>query len=61
VEKAAENGIDVFRAFDALDDIRNLKKVIETVKRVGKVAEGTVCYTISPVHTIDLKTDLLCC
>jgi pyruvate/oxaloacetate carboxyltransferase len=57
VEKAAENGIDVFRAFDALDDVRNLKTVIETVKRVGKMAEGTICYTISPVHTIDLILD----
>ena len=57
VEKAAENGIDIFRAFDALDDVRNLKKVIETVKKVGKIAEGTVCYTISPVHTIDLILD----
>lgn len=54
VEKAAENGIDIFRPFDALDDVRNLKTVIETVKRMGKIAEGTVCYTISPVHTIDL-------
>jgi pyruvate/oxaloacetate carboxyltransferase len=54
VEKAAENGIDIFRAFDALDDVRNLRTVIQTVKRVGKLAEGTVCYTISPVHTIDL-------
>jgi pyruvate/oxaloacetate carboxyltransferase len=57
VEKAAKNGIDVFRTFDALDDVRNLKTVIETVKRVGKIAEGTVCYTISPVHTIDLILD----
>lgn len=54
VEKAAENGIDIFRAFDALDDVRNLKTVIETVKKIGKIAEGTICYTISPVHTIDL-------
>lgn len=54
VEKAAENGIDIFRAFDALDDVRNLKTVIQTVKRAGKLAEGTVCYTISPVHTTDL-------
>ncbi len=54
VEKAAENGIDIFRAFDALDDVRNLKTVIQTVKRLGKMAEGTVCYTISPVHTVDL-------
>lgn len=57
VEKAAENGIDIFRPFDALDDVRNLRTVIETVKKVGKVAEGTVCYTISPVHTIDLILD----
>jgi pyruvate/oxaloacetate carboxyltransferase len=54
VEKAAEKGIDIFRAFDALDDVRNLKTVIETVKKMGKLAEGTVCYTISPVHTVDL-------
>jgi pyruvate/oxaloacetate carboxyltransferase len=54
VEKAAENGIDIFRAFDALDDVRNLKTVIETAKRAGKIAEGTICYTISPVHTVDL-------
>ena len=54
VEKAAENGVDIFRAFDALDDVRNLKTVIQTVKKAGKLAEGTVCYTISPVHTIDL-------
>jgi pyruvate/oxaloacetate carboxyltransferase len=57
VEKAAENGIDAFRAFDALDDIRNLKTVIETVKKLGKLVEGTVCYTISPVHTLDLFLD----
>jgi pyruvate/oxaloacetate carboxyltransferase len=57
VEKAVENGIDIFRAFDALDDVRNLRKVIETVKRLGKIAEGTVCYTISPVHTVDLILD----
>ncbi len=57
VEKAAENGIDIFRAFDALDDVRNLKTVIETVKKIGKVAEGTVCYTISPVHSAQLILD----
>ena len=57
VEKAAENGIDIFRAFDALDDVRNLKTVIETVKKAGKIAEGTICYTISPVHTIGLILD----
>jgi len=60
VEKAAENGIDIFRAFDALDDVRNLRTVIKTVKRLDKMAEGTVCYTISPVHTIDLILDKAC-
>lgn len=57
VEKAAEHGIDIFRAFDALDDVRNLRTVIETVRRMGKLAEGTICYTISPVHTMELILD----
>ncbi|MFN3410703.1 MAG: pyruvate carboxylase subunit B [Exilispira sp.] len=51
--KAAEYGIDIFRIFDALNDLRNLEKAIETVKKVGKHAQGTICYTISPVHTIE--------
>ncbi len=54
VERASANGIDIFRAFDALDDIRNLETVIRAVRGVGKLAEGTVCYTMSPVHTPDL-------
>lgn len=53
VHVAARNGIDVFRIFDALDDIRNHEAVIRAVKEVGKIAEGAVCYTISPVHTIE--------
>ena len=53
VEKAAENGIDIFRVFDALNDVRNMETAIKTVKRVGAFAEGTICYTISPVHTIE--------
>ncbi|MGB9740954.1 MAG: oxaloacetate decarboxylase subunit alpha [Candidatus Bathyarchaeia archaeon] len=53
VEKAAENGIDIFRVFDALNDVRNMAVAIKTVKKVGKHAQGTICYTISPVHTID--------
>lgn len=52
VEKAAENGIDVFRVFDALNDIRNLRRSLEAVRRTGKHAQGTICYTISPLHTI---------
>ncbi len=50
--KAAENGIDVFRVFDALNDIRNLQTSIRAVKKTGKHAQGTISYTISPVHTI---------
>ena len=53
VEKAAENGIEIFRVFDALNDVRNMEVAIETVKKVGKHAQGTICYTISPVHTVD--------
>jgi pyruvate/oxaloacetate carboxyltransferase len=53
VEASARNGIDVFRIFDALDDVRNQETVIKAVKRVGKIAESAVCFTISPVHTID--------
>jgi pyruvate/oxaloacetate carboxyltransferase len=52
VEKAAENGIDIFRVFDALNDIRNMETAIKTVKKQGKHAQGTICYTISPVHTV---------
>lgn len=53
VEKAAENGMDVFRTFDALNDVRNLKRPLEAVKRTGKHAQGTICYTTSPVHTVE--------
>ena len=53
VEKAAENGMDVFRVFDALNDMRNVAQSIAAVKRTGKHAQGTICYTISPLHTID--------
>jgi len=53
VEKAAENGMDVFRVFDALNDIRNLKAAVSAVKKAGKHAQGTICYTTSPLHTPD--------
>jgi len=52
VEKAAENGIDIFRVFDAVNDIRNMEVAIKTVEKAGKHAQGTICYTISPVHTV---------
>ncbi len=53
VEKAAENGIEIFRVFDALNDVRNMTVAIETIKKVGAHAQGSICYTISPVHTIE--------
>ncbi|UVE17787.1 sodium-extruding oxaloacetate decarboxylase subunit alpha [Pseudomonas sp. LS44] len=53
VAKAAVNGIDVFRIFDAMNDVRNLRVSIEAVKAAGKHAQGTICYTTSPVHTIE--------
>ncbi|KHO64805.1 sodium-extruding oxaloacetate decarboxylase subunit alpha [Pseudomonas flexibilis] len=53
VAKAAENGIDVFRIFDAMNDVRNLETAIRAVKKAGKHAQGTLAYTTSPVHTID--------
>ena len=54
VERAAVNGVDVFRVFDAMNDPRNLETAIRAVKAVGKHAQGTISYTVSPVHTIDL-------
>jgi len=53
VKKAAKNGIDIFRIFDALNDTRNLETAIKTVKKVDAHAQGSLCYTISPVHTTD--------
>jgi pyruvate carboxylase subunit B len=53
IEKAAQNGVDIFRIFDALNDIRNMEVAIRTVKKVGKDAQGAICYTISPVHTVE--------
>lgn len=53
IVKAAENGIYVFRVFDALNDVRNMRQAMEVVKREGAHAQGTICYTISPVHSVD--------
>ncbi len=52
VKRAADNGMDVFRIFDALNDVRNLRVAIEAVKESGKHAQGAICYTTSPVHGI---------
>ncbi|HWJ81638.1 MAG TPA: methylmalonyl-CoA carboxytransferase subunit 5S [Nocardioides sp.] len=53
VEKSAENGMDVFRVFDALNDVRNVRQAIAAVRKVDKHAQGTICYTESPLHTVD--------
>ena len=58
VERAAINGVDVFRIFDALNDLRNLETAIKATVKVDKHAQGTISYTVSPVHTIDLWVDL---
>lgn len=58
VHKAAENGMDVFRVFDALNDPRNLEVPMRAVKKSGKHAQGTICYTVSPVHNTQGFVDL---
>jgi oxaloacetate decarboxylase alpha subunit len=58
VERAAINGVDVFRIFDALNDLRNLETAIKATVKIDKHAQGTISYTVSPVHTIDLWVDL---
>ncbi len=71
IERAAANGVDVFRIFDALNDIRNMETSVAAVRRVRKHIEATICYTTSPVHSVerfielakrleDLGTDTLC-
>ncbi len=71
IERSATNGIDVFRIFDALNDVRNLDRAVREVKACGKHAEATLSYTVSPVHSLDrfvemakrledLGTDTLC-
>lgn len=58
IRLAINNGVDVFRVFDALNDVRNLKTAIKTVKDHKKHAQGTICYTTSPVHTLENFVDL---
>ena len=52
IKKSADLGVDVFRVFDAMNDVRNIRVSIEAVKKYGKHAEGTISYTTSPVHDI---------
>ncbi|TDR54286.1 oxaloacetate decarboxylase alpha subunit [Halomonas ventosae] len=53
VERAKTNGVDVFRVFDAMNDPRNLERAIQAVRKVEGHAQGTLSYTVSPVHTLD--------
>ena len=56
--KAVEAGIDIFRIFDALNDIRNMETAIRAVKKAGAHAQGSVVYTISPIHTLESFVDM---
>jgi oxaloacetate decarboxylase alpha subunit len=58
VERCAENGMDVFRIFDAMNDMRNLETAIKAAIAVGKHAQGALSYTLSPVHNVDLWVDM---
>lgn len=58
VERAAENGVDVFRVFDAMNDMRNLEIALRAVKESGRHAQGTLSYTLSPVHDIETWVDM---
>ncbi len=58
LEKSSENGIEIFRTFDALNDFENIEFTIKEVKRIGKHAQGTIAYTTSPVHDMSTWLDL---
>lgn len=58
VERAAANGVDVFRIFDALNDPRNLQTSMRAVKKVGKHAQAAISYAVTPAHTLDLYVAL---
>ena len=58
VERAADNGMDVFRIFDAMNDLRNLETAVKATLKVGKHAQGTMSYTVSPVHKLQYWLDM---
>lgn len=58
VERAHTNGVDVFRIFDAMNDIRNLETAVKSAVDVGAHAQGTISYTVSPVHNINMWLDM---
>ena len=58
VERAATSGVDIFRIFDAMNDMRNLTTAVAAVLKQGRHAQGTMSYTVSPVHTVDMWVEL---
>jgi oxaloacetate decarboxylase alpha subunit len=58
VERAHANGVDVFRIFDAMNDVRNLETAVKSAIKVGAHAQGTISYTVSPVHNLTLWLDM---
>ena len=54
VKKSCDVGINIFRIFDALNDLRNIETAVKTVKKCGETVEGCISYTVSPVHNIEL-------
>lgn len=58
IRLAVRNGIDIFRIFDALNDVRNLEVAIKAAKDMGAHVQGAICYTVSPVHTIDIFVEM---
>jgi oxaloacetate decarboxylase alpha subunit len=58
VERCAANGMDVFRIFDAMNDLRNFETAVKATIKVGKHAQGAMSYTVSPVHTPEMWVDL---
>jgi len=53
IQCSANHGMDIFRVFDALNDVRNIRTAVDAVKKANKHAQGVICYTTSPVHTIE--------
>ena len=59
VKKEVDNGMDIFRIFDALNDVRNLAKAMEVAKKEGAHVQAAISYTISPVHDLDYYLNLV--
>ena len=58
VDASYKNGVDIFRVFDALNDIRNMKRSMEQVKKAGAHLQGTISYTTSPVHSTKMFIEM---